>query len=118
MTLNQDLDPIETQEWLDAFASLVKYEGKDRAQWILKTLLTSAYLKGVPLDHRSFLSPYCNTIPVSEQPEYPGDLELEKRIEALVRWNAVAMVLLAKKEAGGVGGHLSSFASIASLYEV
>lgn len=118
MTPNQDLDPIETQEWLDAFASLVKYEGRDRAQFILATLLASAHSKGVSLDHKSYLAPYCNTIPVAEQPEYPGDLEMEKRIEALIRWNAVAMVLLAKKEVGGVGGHLSSFASVASLYEV
>lgn len=118
MTQNKDLDPIETQEWLDAFASLVKYEGKERAQFMLDALLASAYQKGVSLDHKAYLSPYCNTIPVSEQPEYPGDLEMEKRIEALIRWNAIAMVLRAKKEAGGVGGHLSSFASIASLYEV
>lgn len=118
MTLNQDLDPIETQEWLDAFASLIKSEGKERAQFILDTLLASAYRKGVPLDHKIFLSPYCNTIPVAEQPEYPGDLALEKRIEALIRWNALAMVLRAKRDAGGVGGHLSSYASVASLYEV
>ncbi len=118
MTLNQDFDPIETQEWLDAFASLVKFEGKERAQFILDVLLASAYTKEVPLDHKSYLSPYCNTIPVSEQPEYPGDLALEIRIEALIRWNAIAMVLRAKRDAGGVGGHLSSYASISSLYEV
>jgi pyruvate dehydrogenase E1 component len=118
MTTVQDIDYIGTQEWLDAFASLVKYEGKERAQFIIDALLKAAYTRGVPLDHKVFLSPYCNTIPVSEQPEYPGDLEIEKRIEAIIRWNAIAMVLLAKKEAGGVGGHLSSYASIATGYEV
>jgi len=118
MTLSQDLDPIETQEWLDAFASLVKHEGKERAQYIIEALLKAAYTRDVPLDHRVFLSPYCNTIPPTEQPEYPGDLEMEKRIESLIRWNAIAMVLRAKRDAGGVGGHLSSFASVATLYEV
>src|SRR5579864_425780 len=103
MTLKKDLDPIETQEWLDAFASLVKYEGKERAQFILDTLLASAYKKNISLDHQAFISPYCNTIPVSEEPAYPGDLNLEKSIEALIRWNAIVMVLRAKKEAGGVG---------------
>lgn len=118
MTTIQDIDYIETQEWLDAFVSLVKYEGKERAQFIIDALIKTAHSRGVPLNHRIFLSPYCNTIPASEQPEYPGNLELEKRIEALIRWNAIAMVLLAKKDAGGVGGHLSSYASIATLYEV
>lgn len=118
MTSNHDLDPIETQEWLDAFASLVKHEGGERAQFIIQALLNAAHHKGVALDHKVFLSAYCNTIPVTEQPDYPGDLELEKRLEALIRWNALAMVLRAKKEAGGVGGHLSSYASIATLYEV
>ncbi len=118
MPLNQDLDPIETQEWLAAFASLVKYEGKERAQFMLNTLLSAAYGKGIFLDHQSFLSPYCNTIPPSEQPAYPGDLAMEKRIEAFIRWNALAMVLRAKRDKGGLGGHLSSYASVSTLYEV
>jgi len=113
-----DNDPIETKEWLDAFTSLVKEEGKERGQFIVETLLQAAHRKGVPVGPEAYLSPYCNTIPVNEQPEYPGDLAIEKRIEALLRWNAIAMVLLARRDAGGVGGHLSSYASIATLYEV
>jgi pyruvate dehydrogenase E1 component len=114
-----DSDPIETKEWLDALKSLVKHEGAERAQFIIQQLLNAANTNGVNLGgHQSLSTPYCNTIPVAQQPAYPGDLDMEKRIEAIIRWNAIAMVLRAKKDAGGVGGHLSSFASIATLYEV
>jgi pyruvate dehydrogenase E1 component len=113
-----DVDPIETKEWLDAFASLVKHEGPERAQFIIDQLLQKATQKGVATGMAATRSAYLNTIPVAEQPEYPGDLELESRIDAINRWNAVAMVIRAKHEAGGVGGHLSSYASIATLYEV
>lgn len=112
----EDSDPTETQEWLDAYASLLKYEGKKRANFIMQQLLQ---LAGQSADTTQTLStPYCNTISSEQQPEYPGNLELEQRIEAINRWNAIVMVLRAKKEAGGVGGHLSSYASIATLYEV
>lgn len=115
--MQDDDDIIETKEWLDALKSLVKYEGKARAQFILQQLLSSADKLGV-LPTVKLMTAYQNSIPVNDEPHYPGDLELEAEIEAYVRWNAIAMVLLAKKEAGGVGGHLSSFASIATLYEV
>lgn len=113
-----DVDPIETQEWLDAFASLVKYEGSERASYIIEQLLSAAGKTGLTRGVGALTTPYCNTISVDEQPEYPGNLELEQQIDAAIRWNAIMMVLRAKKEAGGVGGHLSSYASIASLYEV
>ncbi len=113
-----DNDSIETKEWLDALASLVKYEGKERAQYILQTLLKAAEKQGVDTGVAPGVTPYVNTIPVHQQPQYPGDFKLEAAIEAYIRWNAVAMVLKAKKHAEGVGGHLSSFASIATLYEV
>jgi pyruvate dehydrogenase E1 component len=113
-----DNDPIETREWLAALASLVRYEGKERAQYILQRLLEAADKYGVESGMSQLLTPYVNTIPVSAQPEYPGDLEIEAAIEAIIRWNAIVMVLRAKHAAGGVGGHLSSFASIATLYEV
>lgn len=111
-------DVIETQEWLDALTSLVKYEGKERAQFILKRLIELAEKKGIDTGLTSFITPYVNTIPKGQQPPYPGDLTLESNIESLIRWNAIAMVLRAKRDAGGVGGHLSSYASIATLYEV
>jgi pyruvate dehydrogenase E1 component len=113
-----DVDPIETKEWLDAFASLVKHEGPERAQFIIDQLLQKATQKGIATGMAATRTAYLNTIPVAEQPEYPGDLALESRIDAINRWNAVAMVIRAKHEAGGVGGHLSSYASIATLYEV
>src|SRR5687768_9605663 len=111
MSLLNDHDPTETKEWLDSLSSLIKYEGNERAQFIIQNLLKFAYQKNVPLNHKIFLSPYCNTISAKNQEKYPGDLELEKKLESMIRWNAIAMVLRAKKEAGGVGGHLSSYAS-------
>jgi pyruvate dehydrogenase E1 component len=113
-----DNDPIETKEWLDAFASLVKQAGPERARFIIDQLLQKAAQKGVATNAIAIRTPYINTISVADQPAYPGDLELEERIEALNRWNAVAMVVRAKQKVGGVGGHLSSYASIATLYEV
>lgn len=113
-----DNDPTETKEWLEALASLIKYEGKERAQYVIQKLLEEARKKGVDSGMTQGVTPYCNTIPVAQQPDYPGNIELEAVIEAFIRWNAIAMVLAAKDTAGGVGGHLSSFASIATLYEV
>jgi pyruvate dehydrogenase E1 component len=113
-----DLDPIETKEWLDAFASLVKHEGPERARFIIDALLAKAAQKGLAAAGAAINTPYANTIAVRDQPEYPGDVAMEERIDALNRWNAIAMVIRAKREVGGVGGHLSSYASIATLYEV
>src|SRR5579862_7813856 len=113
-----DIDPIETKEWLDALRSLIKHEGNERAQYILQRLYDLAEKKGVGAGFGQITTPYRNTIPPEQQPTYPGDLALEATIEAIIRWNAIAMVIKAKEKAGGVGGHLSSFASIATLYEV
>lgn len=110
----EDTDPVETQEWLDALDSLVENEGSDRACFMLEKLAKHSGLSAAS----TLTTPYCNSIPVDQQPAYPGDRGMEAQIDALVRWNAIAMVLRAKKEAGGVGGHLSSYASIATLYEV
>ncbi|OGT39755.1 MAG: pyruvate dehydrogenase (acetyl-transferring), homodimeric type [Gammaproteobacteria bacterium RIFCSPHIGHO2_12_FULL_38_14] len=118
MKVFDDLDPIETKEWLDALSSLIKREGSARAQFILQALTEAASKQGIPSNLTSLQTPYCNTIPSQEEPAYPGDLALEAKIEALIRWNAIAMVLKAKKSGYDVGGHLSSFASIATLYEV
>ncbi len=114
-----DKDPIETREWLESLASLVKREGKERAEYILQTLLDAAQKYGVPVAAGTDIkTPYTNTIPANKQPDYPGDLEQEAALEAYIRWNAIAMVMRSKREVGGVGGHLSSYASIATLYEV
>lgn len=114
MTSKEDYDPIETQEWLEALHSLIQYEGTERARYILDQLEETAGIEKGP----QLSTPYRNTINKKDQPDYPGDLELERKIEATNRWNAIAMVLKAKEKAGGVGGHLSSYASIATLYEV
>jgi len=117
-TIQNDNDPIETQEWLEALASLIEIEGKDRARYVLQKVMEAAEKQGIESGITPLATPYCNTIPVDEQPAYPGNLELEFAIEAFIRWNAIAMVLASKNVAGGVGGHLSSYASIATLYEV
>ena len=113
-----DDDPIETKEWLDALSSLIKQEGKERAQFVLQKLLEKAKQQGIEQGISPFVTPYCNTIPVEQQPDYPGHRTIEANIEAIIRWNAMAMVVRAKAESKDVGGHLSSFASIATLYEV
>jgi pyruvate dehydrogenase E1 component len=112
-----DIDPVETQEWLDALASVVRVEGSDRAKFILEQLADVAETDGLNLG-QSMVTPYINTIPVDKEPEYPGDLALEKRINAITRWNAVCMVLHATKYAAELGGHLATFASSAVLYAV
>jgi pyruvate dehydrogenase E1 component len=115
----EDNDPIETQEWLAAFSSLLEYEGEERTTYVISRLLAMAGQNGIDIaKHALLTTSYCNTIPVDDQPEYPGDLDLEAKIDSVNRWNAIVMVLRAKKSAGGVGGHLSSYASIATLYEV
>lgn len=120
--MQNDIDPIETKEWLDALASLIQREGKERAAYLLQKLWQAAKNKGLEpgseKQSTSFSSAYCNTISCEDEPDYPGDLELENTLEAIIRWNAIAMVIKAKAKVGGVGGHLSSFASIATLYEV
>ncbi|MFN3234504.1 MAG: pyruvate dehydrogenase (acetyl-transferring), homodimeric type [Gammaproteobacteria bacterium] len=117
MTNHHDIDALETQEWLAAFESLVEREGQDRAKFILNEVLAKADEKGVPVAGQ-LKTAYINTISVSEQPQYPGDLALEQKLDAAIRWNAIAMVLRAKRDAGGVGGHISSYNSIATSYEV
>ena len=116
---DQDVDAVETKEWLEALTSVVECEGAERASFLIQALLDNTSRLGVAVSGAGALrTPYCNTLLPKDQPDYPGDLSLEKRIDAINRWNAIAMVLRAKKTAGGVGGHLSSYASIATAYEV
>lgn len=113
-----DTDSVETREWKQALASLVKHEGKERAVFILRTLLDYAKNKGIETVFDQVTTDYVNSISTHEQPTYPGDSALEETLEAILRWNAIALVARRKKVADGVGGHLSSYASIATLYEV
>jgi pyruvate dehydrogenase E1 component len=115
--LPQDLDPGETREWLDAFDAVIEAEGRERANFLLRKLLDRARARRVPLPP-VLNTPYCNTIPLSGQPQYPGNLELESRIIAIVRWNALAMVVRANRESPELGGHIATYASVAELFEV
>lgn len=115
--MQDDLDPVETTEWLDALASVIEKEGLDRAKFLLNRLSESARKQGSDLPY-SVTTPYCNTIPVDKEARMPGDLFMERRIRSLIRWNALAMVLRANKRPGELGGHISSFSSSATLYDI
>jgi pyruvate dehydrogenase E1 component len=112
-----DADPVETQEWLDSLTSVVDAHGKVRARFLMSKLLERArqLQVGTPA---TVSTPYVNTIPPEEEPWFPGDEYLERRIRAYIRWNAAVMVVKANKHADGIGGHLSTFASSAGLYDV
>ena len=115
--LKNDVDPIETNDWLAAIDSLIREEGIERAQFIIDQVMQQACAGGVSLPS-GITTDYVNTIPVSEQPAYPGNLEIERRIRSYVRWNAVMMVLRGQKKDLDLGGHLSTFQSAATMYEV
>jgi pyruvate dehydrogenase E1 component len=112
-----DADPVETREWLEAFDALVAAEGPDRATFLLRKLLDRARANRVPLPP-VFNTPYKNTIALEDQPQFPGNLELEQRLAAIIRWNALAMVVRANREHAELGGHIASYASSADLFEV
>jgi pyruvate dehydrogenase E1 component len=111
-----DFDPLETREWREALDDVIASRGEERARFLLQRLQDHAYRRTVPLPAPT--TPYVNTIPVHEQPPYPGDRALERRIKSLVRWNAMAMVVRANRLEDGIGGHISTYQSAATLYEV
>jgi len=112
-----DIDPIETQEWLDSLESVLKKDGTERAHYLLKKLSDEAYKEGSaqPITR---ITPYINTIPVESEVKSPGDQNIERRIRSLIRWNAAAMVVKANKKNPELGGHIGTFASAATLYDV
>ena len=112
-----DLDPVETQEWLESIDSLLKTHGAERAHFILERLIDYTRRSGAYLPFKPNTA-YVNTIPTGREPEYPGNRALERRLEAYFRWNAMAMVVQANRQSSEYGGHLSSYASSATLYEV
>jgi pyruvate dehydrogenase E1 component len=114
---SQDLDPVETREWLESIDSVLRAEGPERAHFLIERLIDRARRSGAYLPYRPNTA-YVNTISVGQQPEYPGDRALERRIEAYIRWNAIAMVVRANRKSAEYGGHLASYASSATLYEV
>ena len=112
-----DIDPAETQDWIDSFDQLVEHSGRGRARFITYKLLKRARQLQLGLPPLT-QTRYINTISPEQEPYFPGDEALERRIRRLVRWNAVAMVLRANNRSPGIGGHLATYASAASLYEV
>ena len=112
-----DTDPGETAEWLDSLDAVIDSHGKTRARFLLSKLLERARASQVSFP-ATVSTPYINTIPREAEPWFPGDEHIERRIRAYVRWNAAMMVVKANKHAEGIGGHLSTFASSASLYEI
>ncbi len=115
---NKDIDKQETQEWVDSISSVIKNQGLERAQFLLKCLVNKATEAGDPLPPDTLNTPYRNTIPVSAEEKMPGDMFMERSIRSIVRWNAMAMVMRANKLGMDLGGHMSSFASSATLYDV
>ena len=112
-----DLDPTETKEWTDALASVLDFDGPQRAHQLLQHVVDTGARRGVPAPY-SPTTPYVNTIPTDAQDPYPGDREIEHTIRAIIRWNALAIVLRANKSAADLGGHIASFQSAATLYDV
>ena len=112
-----DTDPGETEEWLESFDAIVDARGRARARYLLMKLLERARTKQVDFP-ATVSTPYVNTIPADAEPWFPGDEYQERRIRAYIRWNAAAMVMRANTRTEGVGGHLSTYASSAALYEV
>jgi len=115
--LMRDDDPGETQDWLDALEHVLKHQGTSRANFLLQRLSARMTQTGALLPY-TITTPYRNTIPVSQEAFMPGDLFMERRIRSLIRWNALAMVVRANRREGELGGHISSFASSATLYDV
>nr|WP_086938429.1 pyruvate dehydrogenase (acetyl-transferring), homodimeric type [Thaumasiovibrio occultus] len=115
--MSNDVDVVETQEWLEALESVVREEGVERAQYLLEQVLEKARLDGVDMP-TGVTTNYVNTIPATQEPAYPGDTTLERRIRSIIRWNAIMIVLRASKKDLELGGHMASFQSSAAFYEV
>ena len=112
-----DIDPAETAEWLESLRYVLETKGPERVRYLLSVLDQTAYRQGVELPF-ALNTPYVNTIPADRQPVYPGNREIERRIKSFIRWNAMAMVVRANRDHPGIGGHISTYASAATLYEV
>ena len=118
MSKKDDQNPEETREWLDAMYSVIEEEGIDRAQFLLSSLSNRARIIGSTEGSNSVSTPYCNTISPSVEDRMPGDMFMEREIRGIVRWNAMAMVMRANLRDPSIGGHISTFSSAATLYDV
>ena len=113
----EDVDPQETREWLDALEAVIEAEGPERAHFLLESLVDKARRRGAHIPFKATTA-YLNTIPPHMEKHSPGDAQLEWRIRSIIRWNAMAMVIQANRDRDGIGGHIASFASSATLYDV
>ena len=116
-SLIPDSDQQETQEWLDALEAVIEREGPERAHFLLEQLIDKSRRSGASLPYKADTE-YVNTIPPHLETPNPGNHEYEQRIRAMIRWNATAMVLRANRDDSGLGGHIASFASAATIYDV
>jgi pyruvate dehydrogenase E1 component len=116
-SMNDDADPSETREWLESIDSVLRTHGPERAQYLLERVIDFTRRSGAYLPFKPNTA-YVNTISVGQEQPYPGDRALERRIEAYLRWNAMAMVVQANRQSTEYGGHIASYASAATLYEV
>jgi len=114
---NADIDPTETKEWIESLSAVLDNDGKNRAQFLIKQLIEHSYKEGSDLI-LSRNTPYINTIKPEDEQRSPGDQNLERKIRSLIRWNAAAMVVRANKKNPELGGHIGTFASAATLYDV
>ena len=113
----KDIDPQETKDWIDSLKAVNENDGPKRTQYLIEKLISTAKNLGVA---GNFIqnTDYINTIPISDQSPYKGDRNIERKIKSIIRWNAMAMVVRANTANPGIGGHISSYASSATLYEV
>ena len=116
-SLNGDTDLDETEEWLEALDDVIQIKGGERTRFLLKRLLERGHKEGIRLPFTANTA-YLNTIPLESQPPYPGNRAIERRIKSIIRWNAMAMVVQANIKSEGLGGHISTYASAATLLEV
>ncbi|MDX1645464.1 MAG: pyruvate dehydrogenase (acetyl-transferring), homodimeric type, partial [Thermoanaerobaculia bacterium] len=113
----RDVDPQETQEWLDALEAVIEQDGPERAHFLIEALVDKARRRGAYLPYNATTA-YLNTIPPHQEAKRPGDPAVERRIKSLSRWNAIAMVVRANREHAGLGGHIATYASAANLFEI
>ena len=114
---DSDIDPLETNEWLESLTAVIEKDGNQRAHYLIKELINKAYMEGANIPYTQN-TPYINTIPVNEEKKSNGDQNIERRIRSLIRWNSAAMVVRANKKFPELGGHIGTFASAATLYDV
>ena len=117
VTNGSDIDPLETQDWLESLSAVISKDGNQRAHFLIKELINKAYREGANIPYTQN-TPYINTIPPEAEVKSNGDQNIERRIRSLIRWNAAAMVVRANKKFPELGGHIGTFASAATLYDV